>query len=265
MRFRWTALAFAAACLVAPASPRAQTPPAPPQAQGPRLQPQLVKRFDEANTTHDGKLTLAQAQAGGLSWVVAHFAQVDSGGKGYVTLDDMQAFRATNLRGPATTAPAARETFVARFNAANTTGDGHLTLAQASAGHMPVIARNFSTIDAAGKGYVTLADIQAFRRNHAGQAAAAPALRPPVPQPGAPMAGAPAPAARASFIDKFTAANTTGDGRLTLAQARIGRMPFVVKNFAAIDNASNGYVTLQDIRAYRQQMASARPPGPTQQ
>ncbi len=51
-----------------------------------------------------------------------------------------------------------------RFEAANTGQDGHLTLAQAQAGHMPQVARNFETIDSHHNGYVTIADIQAFRQ-----------------------------------------------------------------------------------------------------
>ncbi len=60
------------------------------------------------------------------------------------------------------------------------------------------------------------------------------------------------------FIDRFQAANTTGDGRLTLAQAQAGSMPMIVRNFSAIDTQHKGYVTLQDIRAYRQQMRAMR-------
>ncbi len=54
--------------------------------------------------------------------------------------------------------------FIARFNAANTTHDGRLTQAQAQAGHMPWIAKHFAAIDAEHKGYVTLADLQAYRQ-----------------------------------------------------------------------------------------------------
>ena len=61
------------------------------------------------------------------------------------------------------------QAFIARFEAANTTHDGRLTLAQAQAGHLPMIARNFSAIDKDSKGYVTLSDIQAWRRARAEQ------------------------------------------------------------------------------------------------
>lgn len=47
---------------------------------------------------------------------------------------------------------------------ANVTHDGHLTLAQAKAGHLRVVVRNFDAIDAGHKGYATLADIRQFMR-----------------------------------------------------------------------------------------------------
>lgn len=53
-----------------------------------------------------------------------------------------------------------------RFNAANTTGDGHLTKLQAQAGKLKWVANNFDAIDADHKGFVTLEDIHAFRRAH---------------------------------------------------------------------------------------------------
>jgi hypothetical protein len=63
------------------------------------------------------------------------------------------------------------------------------------------------------------------------------------------------------FIARFHAANTTADGRLTLAQAQAGHMPMIVRNFDAIDAQHKGYVTLQDIQAYRQQVRAMREGG----
>jgi hypothetical protein len=58
--------------------------------------------------------------------------------------------------------PNAHAGFRAKFAAANTTNDGHLTLEQAQAAHMGAIVKNFAQIDAGQKGYVTLQDVKAW-------------------------------------------------------------------------------------------------------
>ena len=66
---------------------------------------------------------------------------------------------------PTTTAPAhRRRTLQERFDQANTTHDGHLTLEQARA-KMPSVARDFAAIDTTKAGYVTIDQI----RDHAKQ------------------------------------------------------------------------------------------------
>lgn len=49
------------------------------------------------------------------------------------------------------------------FYGANTTHDGHLTLAQAKAGNFKLVVDHFNQIDSAKRGYVTFYDIQAWR------------------------------------------------------------------------------------------------------
>lgn len=49
------------------------------------------------------------------------------------------------------------------FYAANTTHDGHLTLAQAKAAQFDQVADHFSEIDVAKRGYVTFYDVEAWR------------------------------------------------------------------------------------------------------
>src|SRR5580698_7706306 len=49
-----------------------------------------------------------------------------------------------------------------KFYAANTTHDGHLTLAQAKAGNLKMVADHFTQIDTKQRGYVTFYDIQAW-------------------------------------------------------------------------------------------------------
>ncbi len=46
---------------------------------------------------------------------------------------------------------------------------------------------------------------------------------------------------------RFKAANTSADGKLTLEQAKAG-MPRVAKNFDKIDTDHKGYITLQQIK-----------------
>jgi hypothetical protein len=74
-----------------------------------------------------------------------------------------------------------------RFNAANTTHDGHLTLDQAKTGYKSV-ARSFNQIDGDHHGYVTMDDIAAWKaaKRAAKRAAkdAAPATTPGVIRPG---------------------------------------------------------------------------------
>jgi len=95
----------------------------------------------------------------------------------------------------------------------------------------------------------------------------------PGPQPGyAPdmqqgYPSAPASAAPANgggLAQRFAAANVTHDGRLTREQAEQG-MPFVARDFDAIDFDRKGYVTLPEIRAFAAQRRAAGggPPGPS--
>jgi hypothetical protein len=50
------------------------------------------ERFEMANVTHDGRLTLAQAQASNWFGVVRHFQDIDRDHKGYVTWQDIREF-----------------------------------------------------------------------------------------------------------------------------------------------------------------------------
>jgi hypothetical protein len=52
----------------------------------------MAQRFEAANTTHDGHLTLAQAKSANMTRVYKNFDQIDTAKKGYVTIDDLHAF-----------------------------------------------------------------------------------------------------------------------------------------------------------------------------
>jgi len=61
----------------------------PRGAHGPRA------RFEAANVTHDGRLTLQQAEAAGWKGVAKHFGEIDRDNKGYITMQDLHAWNAT--------------------------------------------------------------------------------------------------------------------------------------------------------------------------
>jgi Ca2+-binding EF-hand superfamily protein len=55
-----------------------------------KLNQELTAKFKTADINHDGKLTLAEAQAG-MPRVAAHFSDIDTQKRGYVTLDQIMA------------------------------------------------------------------------------------------------------------------------------------------------------------------------------
>jgi RNase H-fold protein (predicted Holliday junction resolvase) len=64
----------------------------------------------------------------------------------------------------------------------------------------------------------------------------------------------------AQLSQRFTAADTNGDGRLTPDEAKAG-MPMVYRQFDNIDSGHKGYVTKDDILAAMQQRMMARGAG----
>jgi len=89
----------------------------------------------------------------------------------------------------------------------------------------------------------------------------------PSPAPGTPQGTAPAPHHRLDMDERFTKANTTHDGKLTLAQAKVG-LPTVARHFTEIDATNRGYISEDDIRAWmkaaRERRHEAQPPATTQ-
>jgi hypothetical protein len=62
---------------------------------------------------------------------------------------------------------------------------------------------------------------------------------------------------RRSAAEHFADANTTHDGHLTLAQATVGYKS-IAKSFNQIDAAHHGYITMDDIVAWRAARKAAR-------
>ena len=74
-----------------PGSPGATNSAATGDARVERMMAQLQGRFAAANTTHDGKLTREQAQAG-MPRVAQHFDEIDTQKAGFVTLAQIEDF-----------------------------------------------------------------------------------------------------------------------------------------------------------------------------
>lgn len=99
--------AFAQTTPLAPAAPAAPAvtapgttaaPPATTTAKPARPRVPFVQRFDNANTSRDGRLTLDQAKTAKMTGVIKHFAAIDKDNHGYITKADVEAFRKTNKR-----------------------------------------------------------------------------------------------------------------------------------------------------------------------
>ncbi len=96
-------------------------------------------------------------------------------------------------------------------------------------------------------------------------AAAQPTPSPDEPGQMAPMQAQPQPQSHPRFADRFNAANTTHDGRLTREQAQAGRMGNIAKNFDVIDVDHKGYLTEQDIKAWHRAKRQANAAQPASQ
>ena len=88
----------------------------------------------------------------------------------------------------------------------------------------------------------------------------APAVDSPSAAPAARTARTPAAAARGhkTMAERFSAANTSHDGKLTLEQARAGHLRAVVRDFSMIDKSKKGYVTMDEIKAHQSEQRAAR-------
>ncbi len=85
-------LPLAAFALLAVQAQAQTNEPAPPAH---RSHMTFDQKFEAANTSHDGHLTLDQAKAGKLKYVARHFDAIDKDHRGYVTLDDAHAYYKT--------------------------------------------------------------------------------------------------------------------------------------------------------------------------
>jgi hypothetical protein len=89
LMMRFAVLLFAMPLAIGQAHAQAQSQDTKP---APHHRMTSQQRFEQANTAHDGHLTLEQAKAGYPS-IARHFTEIDSANKGYVTEDDIRAWR----------------------------------------------------------------------------------------------------------------------------------------------------------------------------
>lgn len=87
----------ALALMLAPALSLASPAPAF-GAGGEQAMTRLTQKFDQADTNHDGKLTLAEAKAG-MPRLAAHFDEIDTQHRGYITLDQIKQLAQSRMGG----------------------------------------------------------------------------------------------------------------------------------------------------------------------
>jgi|SRR6185437_3233696 len=76
-----------------------------PAAAPPRHRVTWEQRFADANTSHDGHLTLEEAQQG-YKTIARHFREIDLEGKGFVTEDEIRAWHKIKRAAHRQTTPA---------------------------------------------------------------------------------------------------------------------------------------------------------------
>ncbi len=82
-----------------------QGPPPGREAGGHKSHVSARDRFAAANVTHDGRLTMDQAQASGWKPVAKHFQEIDRDRKGYVTMQDIKSWHREKKAAKRETAP----------------------------------------------------------------------------------------------------------------------------------------------------------------
>ncbi len=91
MKHTFLAALFVLPCLALPALPALAEGAAPPTPRAAHAKVTWQQKFAQANTTHDGHLTAEQAKTGYAS-LFKHFIDIDTGKRGFVTLEDVKAW-----------------------------------------------------------------------------------------------------------------------------------------------------------------------------
>jgi Ca2+-binding EF-hand superfamily protein len=146
-------------------------------------EPFALRYFDEIDADQNGQLSREEISA----WVTARRAQFEQ---------EMQA----------------------RFQAADTNGDGLLSQEEARLG-MPRLYEHFQFVDANGDGYVSLAELDMLRDRDQ---------------------------LHDRIQDRLRAADANGDGQLDLAEVQVA-FPGLATRFALLDANGDGVLTLDEL------------------
>jgi len=133
------------------------TPTAPPPATAHhwRRHADLFKRWD---TNADGQITRDEAQAAASVQAAKRFDKLDLNHDGVLTREEVQQARQAQRA-------AFKQKFEARFQAAQTSGQGGLTKAEAAAS-FPHLARRFDRLDTNQDGILTLQEVEGAWQSH---------------------------------------------------------------------------------------------------
>jgi Ca2+-binding EF-hand superfamily protein len=175
----------------------------------------MMDLLRRADTNEDGKVSLEELHAVAPDFPKARFEQLDRNGDGFLSPDDRPA------RPDAAQPGDRRAEFLKRLRAADTDGDGKVSREEFDKAFPKAPEQLFSRLDTNGDGVISPAD------------------RPGSPQgrPGA-----------AALRERFRAADTDGDGKVSLEEFKAANPDAPAGRFERLDRDGNGFLSPADLR-----------------